>query len=175
MTLDERSTLESNASQLTPTDAERADEHVFALLASHARARPLVELWTTAAAAALNAGMLWWQHPSTLMARRRLRDRILVRHVGSSRSRRRLARRDGRVAWPRSLLARRARSHRSRRHRIGRVDAAELHGRGNRKLESLTGRRPRHQHLVARVGLVRGSDEGRYVFVRCRPTPAACR
>jgi hypothetical protein len=48
----------------TTSDAESEEEHVFALIASHARTRPRIELWTTAVAAALNAGMLWWQHPS---------------------------------------------------------------------------------------------------------------
>jgi hypothetical protein len=45
------------------SDAERNADNVFRTLGNHARTRSVTELWITTVVGAVDAGLLWWQHP----------------------------------------------------------------------------------------------------------------
>jgi hypothetical protein len=44
-------------------DAGRSADNVFRTLGNHARTRSVTELWITTMVGAVDAALLWWQHP----------------------------------------------------------------------------------------------------------------
>ena len=45
------------------SEAECSTDNVFRTLGNHARTRSVAELWITTVVGAVDAGLLWWQHP----------------------------------------------------------------------------------------------------------------
>ena len=56
-------TLDSPDQPAVPTDGARDADNVFRTLGNHARTRSVMELWITTVVGAVDAGLLWWQHP----------------------------------------------------------------------------------------------------------------
>ena len=45
------------------SDTDRNTDNVFRTLGDPARTRSVTELWITTVVGAVDAGLLWWQHP----------------------------------------------------------------------------------------------------------------